>query len=274
MFDVANNDLLAAASSCDANYVDRHHPLHLLVNAWEYVARSTMYGKRDGTHGVGGAGEASTRTMTKTKTAVAAPVDAPCQRRTAEGVRACIVADELYRIVCRLGDHEDGRRGGCDTDVDDDDELANIDVDRARTADQYLAATAQRTRHGPSNEDYGTLEAAQRGDKYYSSTLSKVLIISDYKSQYSSSNATGAHPPAAPPHASQLIQDTPQMDRDIRPPSQSRAKDDGEIIHPTIATLSYSCSYSFFCACTTTTHQHWASSFSPFDNGLPLLPSS
>ena len=54
VFDVANNDLLAAASSCDANYVDRHHPLHLLVNAWEYVARSTMYGKRDGTHGVGG----------------------------------------------------------------------------------------------------------------------------------------------------------------------------------------------------------------------------
>ncbi len=105
-----------------------------------------MYGKRDGTLGVWGAGEASTRTTTKTKTAVAAPVDAPRRRRTAEGVRAisstsrvawCIVADESHSIVhCLVScDHEDGRRGGCDTDVDDDDEPDNIDVDCARTAD-------------------------------------------------------------------------------------------------------------------------------------------
>ncbi len=117
----------------------------------------------------------------------------------------------LHHLSSRFWRPRGWAEGEGDTDVDDDDELDNIDVDRARTADQYLAVTAQRTRHGLSNEDYdGTLEAAQRGDKYYS-TLSKVLIISDYKSQYSSSDATGAHPPAAPPHASQLIQDTPQI---------------------------------------------------------------
>jgi hypothetical protein len=66
---------------------------------------------------------------------------------------------------------------------DDDDELDNIDVDHARTADRYLAATAQRTRHGPLNEDYGALEVAQRGDIIHYSNLNKVLIISDYKSQ-------------------------------------------------------------------------------------------
>ena len=68
VFDVADNDLRAAASSCDANEVNLHHPLHPLVDAWEYVVGSTMYGKRDGTRDVGGAGEASTRTTTKTKT--------------------------------------------------------------------------------------------------------------------------------------------------------------------------------------------------------------
>ena len=70
-FDVADDDLRAAASSCDANDVDLHHPLHPLhplVDAWEYIVGSTMYGKLDGTRGVGGAGEASTRTTTKTKT--------------------------------------------------------------------------------------------------------------------------------------------------------------------------------------------------------------
>jgi hypothetical protein len=104
----------------------------------------------------GGAGEASMRTTTKTKTAVAAPINAPRQR-TAEGVRAigrtargawCIVADELHCIVRRLvsGDHKDPCwRGGCDTDDDNDDELDNIDMDRARTADRYSAATANRT---------------------------------------------------------------------------------------------------------------------------------
>ena len=121
-FDVADDNLRAAASSCDANDVDLHHPLHPLVNAWEYIVGSTMYGKWDGTRGVGRAGEASTRTTTKTKTAVAAPVYAPRRQRTAEGVRAigrtargawCIVADESHCIVRCLvsGDHEDGRRG-------------------------------------------------------------------------------------------------------------------------------------------------------------------
>jgi hypothetical protein len=41
-FDVADDDLRAAASSCDANDVDLHHPLHPLVNAWEYIVGSTM----------------------------------------------------------------------------------------------------------------------------------------------------------------------------------------------------------------------------------------
>ena len=68
VFDVADNDLRASASSCDANEVNLHHPLHPLVDAWEYVVGSTMYGKRDGTRDVGGAGEASMRTTTKTKT--------------------------------------------------------------------------------------------------------------------------------------------------------------------------------------------------------------
>ncbi len=106
--------------------------------------------------GCWGAGEASMRTTTKTKTAVAAPINAPHRRRTAEGARAigrtargalCIVADESHRIVCHLvsGDHEDGWRAGCDTDFDYDDELDNIDVDRARTANRYSAATANRT---------------------------------------------------------------------------------------------------------------------------------
>ncbi len=67
VFDTADDDLRAAALSCDANDVDLHHPLHPLVDAWEYIAGLTMYGKRDGTRGVGGAGEASTRTTTKMK---------------------------------------------------------------------------------------------------------------------------------------------------------------------------------------------------------------
>ena len=53
VFDVADNDLRAAASSCDANDVDLHHPLHPLVDAWEYVVGSTMYRKRDGTRDTG-----------------------------------------------------------------------------------------------------------------------------------------------------------------------------------------------------------------------------
>ncbi len=123
------------------------------------------------------------------------------------GVVHCGGRIALYRPSSRFRRPRGWAEGGCDTDVDDDDELDKIVVDRARTADRYLAATAQRTRqrHGPSNEDYGALEAAQGGDKNYSS-LSKVVIISDYKSQYSSSDATVAHPPTAPPHASQLIQ--------------------------------------------------------------------
>jgi hypothetical protein len=67
-FDIADDDLCAAALSCDANDVDLRHPLHPLVDAWEYIVGSTMYGKQDRTQGVGGAGEASTRTTTKTET--------------------------------------------------------------------------------------------------------------------------------------------------------------------------------------------------------------
>jgi hypothetical protein len=68
VFDVANDDLRTAASSCHANNVDLHHPLHPLVDAWEYIVGLTMYGKRDGTRAVRGVGEALTRTTTKTKT--------------------------------------------------------------------------------------------------------------------------------------------------------------------------------------------------------------
>jgi hypothetical protein len=32
-FDIVDNDFCAAASSCDANDIDLHHPIHLLVNA-------------------------------------------------------------------------------------------------------------------------------------------------------------------------------------------------------------------------------------------------
>ena len=53
VFDVADNDLRASASSCDANEVNLHHPLHPLVDAWEYVVGSTMYRKRDGTRDTG-----------------------------------------------------------------------------------------------------------------------------------------------------------------------------------------------------------------------------
>jgi hypothetical protein len=158
-FDVADDDRRAASpSSCGANYVDRHHPLHPLVDAWEYVVGSTMYGQRNVQGDVGGAGEAYTRT-----TMAASPVDPPRRLRTAEGVRAigrtargawCIVVDESHRIVRRLvsGDREGGGRRVYDADVDDDDdELDDIDVDRARTADRYSAATAQKTR--PSAKD-------------------------------------------------------------------------------------------------------------------------
>jgi hypothetical protein len=60
---------------------------------------------------------------------------------------------------------------------------------------------------------------------------------------------------------------------DIGPPSQSRAKDDSEIIHPTIAAHSYSCSY-FSPVPAPQPPTTIASSFSPFDDGSPLLPSS
>ncbi len=42
-FDVADDDLCVAASLCDANDIDLHHPLHPLVDAWEHVVGSTMY---------------------------------------------------------------------------------------------------------------------------------------------------------------------------------------------------------------------------------------
>jgi hypothetical protein len=40
VFDVADNDLRAAASSCDAKDVNLHHPLHPLIDAWENVVGS------------------------------------------------------------------------------------------------------------------------------------------------------------------------------------------------------------------------------------------
>jgi hypothetical protein len=61
-FNIADNDLRAVALSCDANAVNLHHPLHPLVDAWEYVVGSTMYGEAGQNTGCRGAGEALTRT--------------------------------------------------------------------------------------------------------------------------------------------------------------------------------------------------------------------
>jgi hypothetical protein len=57
-FNITNDTFCTAASSCDTNDVDLHHPLHLIVDAWEYVVGLTMYRRRDGIWGVRGAREA------------------------------------------------------------------------------------------------------------------------------------------------------------------------------------------------------------------------